>query len=540
MNALLRALSIRQKIVVGFILIIMTTLTLVGWSLCSLSESEVKAQGYIDFLNQRYERTRRSADAITKLQTTLKEIASNPSNVSDADFAKISASQNELKEAADALQMVRYPKEIGLVKENAKEYISLVNTKFLPLLKSDSKEKHHELVDLVYVDMAKSYFGVTDNIIIVNGYQIRESKAKMTTLTSSSTKIVLIVFTIIEIVIAAFLSTYIPNVIVGQLKGISKHALDLAKGDLTREIFTGRHDEFKHLVEDLESMRQSWRKNIGEIIGITNTVSTAFEGIGQSAEKVNTTAYDNQSRAVTVAAASEQMVSTTADIAKNCEQASATAEESSNSTNRGTHEVHDIIDKLSGQIEKTKEDAKLVQKLADQAVKIGTIVQTIDDIASQTNLLALNAAIEAARAGEAGKGFAVVADEVRALASRTSTSTQEITKMVTQIQTDARAADDAMQLSVNSMDSLATEASGIDTILNEINDTVSTVSSQISQIATAAEEQTVATSEISSNMKNITDDSKVLTDSIDSVNKEMQESNDQLAKLIDMVNAFKI
>ena len=540
MHALLRSLSIRQKIVIGFILIIMTTLTLVGWSLCSLSQSKIKAEGYIEFLNQRYERTRRSADAITKLQTVLKEIATNPADANDANIAKITAAETELKEATDALQMPRYPKEIGAVKENAKEYISLVNTKFLPLLNSDSSEKKHKLVDLVYVDMAKSFFAVTDYITIVNGYQIRETKSKMSTLTSSSTKFVLLVFTVIEIVIAAFLSAYIPNVIVGQLKGISKHALELAKGDLTREIFVKRHDEFKHLVEDLEQMRQSWRKNIGDIIEITNTVSAAFEGIGQSAEKVNTTAYDNQSRAVTVAAASEQMVSTTADIAKNCEQASATAEESSNSTTRGTHEVHDIIDKLTSQIEKTKEDAKLVQKLADQAVKIGTVVQTIDDIASQTNLLALNAAIEAARAGEAGKGFAVVADEVRALASRTSSSTQEITKMVTQIQTDARAADDAMQLSVNSMDSLANEASGIDTILNEINDTVSTVSSQISQIATAAEEQTVATSEISSNMKNITDDSKVLTDSIDSVNKEMQDSNDQLAKLIVMVNTFKL
>ena len=540
MHALLRSLSIRQKIVIGFILIIMTTLTLVGWSLCSLSQSKIKAEGYIEFLNQRYERTRRSADAITKLQTVLKEIATNPADANDANIAKITAAETELKEATDALQMTRYPKEIGAVKENAKEYISLVNTKFLPLLNSDSSEKQHKLVDLVYVDMAKSFFAVTDYITIVNGYQIRETKSKMSTVTSSSTKVVLLVFTVIEIVIAAFLSAYIPNVIVGQLKGISKHALELAKGDLTREIFVKRHDEFKHLVEDLEQMRQSWRKNIGDIIEITNTVSAAFEGIGQSAEKVNTTAYDNQSRAVTVAAASEQMVSTTADIAKNCEQASATAEESSNSTTRGTHEVHDIIDKLTSQIEKTKEDAKLVQKLADQAVKIGTIVQTIDDIASQTNLLALNAAIEAARAGEAGKGFAVVADEVRALASRTSSSTQEITKMVTQIQTDARAADDAMQLSVNSMDSLANEASGIDTILNEINDTVSTVSSQISQIATAAEEQTVATSEISSNMKNITDDSKVLTDSIDSVNKEMQDSNDQLAKLIVMVNTFKL
>ena len=540
MHALLRSLSIRQKIVIGFILIIMTTLTLVGWSLCSLSQSKIKAEGYIEFLNQRYERTRRSADAITKLQTVLKEIATNPADANDANIAKITAAETELKEATDALQMPRYPKEIGAVKENAKEYISLVNTKFLPLLNSDSSEKKHKLVDLVYVDMAKSFFAVTDYITIVNGYQIRETKSKMSTLTSSSTKFVLLVFTVIEIVIAAFLSAYIPNVIVGQLKGISKHALELAKGDLTREIFVKRHDEFKHLVEDLEQMRQSWRKNIGDIIEITNTVSAAFEGIGQSAEKINTTAYDNQSRAVTVAAASEQMVSTTADIAKNCEQASATAEESSNSTTRGTHEVHDIIDKLTSQIEKTKEDAKLVQKLADQAVKIGTIVQTIDDIASQTNLLALNAAIEAARAGEAGKGFAVVADEVRALASRTSSSTQEITKMVTQIQTDARAADDAMQLAVNSMDSLANEASGIDTILNEINDTVSTVSSQISQIATAAEEQTVATSEISSNMKNITDDSKVLTDSIDSVNKEMQDSNDQLAKLIVMVNTFKL
>ncbi len=540
MHALLRSLSIRQKIVIGFILIIMTTLTLVGWSLCSLSQSKIKAEGYIEFLNHRYERTRRSADAITKLQTVLKEIAANPADANDANIAKITAAETELKEATDALQMTRYPKEIGAVKENAKEYISLVNTKFLPLLNSDSSEKQHKLVDLVYVDMAKSFFAVTDYITIVNGYQIRETKSKMSTLTSSSTKFVLLVFTVIEIVIAAFLSAYIPNVIVGQLKGISKHALELAKGDLTREIFVKRHDEFKHLVEDLEQMRQSWRKNIGDIIEITNTVSAAFEGIGQSAEKVNTTAYDNQSRAVTVAAASEQMVSTTADIAKNCEQASETAEESSNSTTRGTHEVHDIIDKLTSQIEKTKEDAKLVQKLADQAVKIGTIVQTIDDIASQTNLLALNAAIEAARAGEAGKGFAVVADEVRALASRTSSSTQEITKMVTQIQTDARAADDAMQLSVNSMDSLANEASGIDTILNEINDTVSTVSSQISQIATAAEEQTVATSEISSNMKNITDDSKVLTDSIDSVNKEMQDSNDQLAKLIVMVNTFKL
>lgn len=239
MHALLRALSIRQKIVVGFIMIIMITLTLVGWSLCSLSQSEDKAIGYIDFLNQRYERTRRSADAITQLQAVLKEIAANPQAANDALIKKVSTAEVELKEAADALQLKRYPKEIGTVKEHAKEYLSLVNNKFMPILKSDARDKQHQLIELVYVEMSKHYFGVTDNIVIVNGYQIRETKPKMTTLTSNSTKAVLIIFTVIEIVIAIFLSTYIPNVIVGQLRGISKHALELAKGDLTREIFVG-------------------------------------------------------------------------------------------------------------------------------------------------------------------------------------------------------------------------------------------------------------------------------------------------------------
>ncbi len=280
-------------------------------------------------------------------------------------------------------------------------------------------------------------------------------------------------------------------------------------------------------------------KSISSIVDVSGQVGRVIEELHLASDKINETAMDNQNRALTVAAASDEMVSTTSDIAKNCENASTTAEESSRSTEEGVSRVQEVIDKIGSQVIKSKEDALLVQSLAEQAQKIGAIVNTIDDIASQTNLLALNAAIEAARAGEAGKGFAVVADEVRALASRTSSSTQEITKMVSQIQTEAKKADDAMHLSVKVIDVLASDSGEIEHILSSLTERVNEVSGQITQIATAAEQQTVATSEISSNMKNITDGSRELAESIQSINSNIKESNDQVVLMLDMVSHFK-
>ena len=262
-------------------------------------------------------------------------------------------------------------------------------------------------------------------------------------------------------------------------------------------------------------------KSISSIVDVSGQVGRVIEELHLASDKINETAMDNQNRALTVAAASDEMVSTTSDIAKNCENASTTAEESSRSTEEGVSRVQEVIDKIGSQVIKSKEDALLVQSLAEQAQKIGAIVNTIDDIASQTNLLALNAAIEAARA------------------SRTSSSTQEITKMVSQIQTEAKKADDAMHLSVKVIDVLASDSGEIEHILSSLTERVNEVSGQITQIATAAEQQTVATSEISSNMKNITDGSRELAESIQSINSNIKESNDQVVLMLDMVSHFK-
>ena len=241
-----------------------------------------------------------------------------------------------------------------------------------------------------------------------------------------------------------------------------------------------------------------------------------------------------------MAAASDEMVSTTGDIANNCENASVTAEISAQSTTEGISRVNQTIAMLNSQVEKSKQDAAMVEALAQTAQKIGSIVMTIEDIASQTNLLALNAAIEAARAGEAGKGFAVVADEVRALALRTSQSTQEITRIVSQVQLDSNAANDAIQQSVNVLDGISSETSKLTEILNEVTHKVDEVNSQITQIATAAEEQTTATAEISSNMKGITDGSQHLAIQLNDVQNNIRQTEDEIEGLLQVVHQFEI
>jgi len=199
------------------------------------------------------------------------------------------------------------------------------------------------------------------------------------------------------------------------------------------------------------------------------------------------------------------MTATSHDIAKNCLFVSEGAQRASRSAQDGALVVDATIAVMSQIAEKVQESSKTVESLGARSDQIGEIVGTIEDIADQTNLLALNAAIEAARAGEQGRGFAVVADEVRALAERTTKATKEISVMIRAIQNETKSAVSVMEQSVRQVESGTMEAarsgSALQDILHQIND----VAAQVQQIATAAEEQTAVTSEISSNMIQITD-----------------------------------
>ncbi len=282
---------------------------------------------------------------------------------------------------------------------------------------------------------------------------------------------------------------------------------DLARGegDLTKQIVVKSHDEFALLADEINSLVEKIRKIIFQISQTSQQVSSSAVELQSNAGQMAQGAEEVASQAETVATAGEEMSATSGDIAHNCQMASEGSQQASAAAVSGARVVDETIKVMNSIAERVRSSAVAVENLGSRSDQIGAIVGTIEDIADQTNLLALNAAIEAARAGEQGRGFAVVADEVRALAERTTRATREIGEMIKAIQQETKGAVIAMEEGVSEVakgsEKAADSGRALEQILQQIND----VNAQIHQVATAAEEQTATTSEISHNMQQITE-----------------------------------
>ena len=545
---LLRNLSLRMKLILGFgilnILIIVTS----GFAVINTSKNIDASYNVERILGKSYTRVMNTQRALDKANDVIVSYLNgkathdhNEAFIADSvgkieEIAKVSSVMNE-NIIGDLPSSEPYKNNILTVKKQASVLVAEYKQKVVPLVAAN---KLSEALDVYIYEVLP----ITNNCLELYQKLIDEQVTLSTELTRANTSkgpmYTSIILAVISVIIAFLISSGISGYIHRNFTLLVNYIGRMEKGDFNFIIDNTLEDEFGKVFNSAAQMRLKLGESLADVVKSYRAFDERLSGIHSKISSVAEAIADAESRSVTVSAASDEMVSTTSDIAKNCENAATNANDTQNITEHGVTEVEGVIDAIRNQAEKTKKDAQLISTLVDQTNKIGTIVQTIEDIASQTNLLALNAAIEAARAGEAGKGFAVVADEVRALASRSSSSTQEITKMVSQIQSDANSANESMTNTLGEMKDLAESASGVTDILNDINSHVDNVNSQIGQIATAAQQQTTATSEISNNMQGVSTLTRQSANSSQDSNDEIEQLRAAAKDLLEKLAVFKL
>jgi methyl-accepting chemotaxis protein len=313
-----------------------------------------------------------------------------------------------------------------------------------------------------------------------------------------------VISTAVFVFLGIFFSALLFITVKGALDRIQCFLAGMTKGDLTQTIAAKRNNEISSIINAIGSLQTNMRDIISQISQTSEQVAQASGQIHSHANQIAAGTEDAASQTNTVAVASEEMAATSGDIASNCLRAAENSNHASNTALSGAEIVRQTIDGMELIAGRVKEAAQTVTDLGSRSDQIGEIIGTIEDIADQTNLLALNAAIEAARAGEQGRGFAVVADEVRALAERTTRATREIGEMIKAIQNGTKGAVAAIEESVVEVQKGSDYSVRSGSALEEIIQKVSEVTMQINQIVTAAEQQTATTGEISNNIQQIT------------------------------------
>ncbi|MEN4945632.1 HAMP domain-containing protein [Pseudomonas proteolytica] len=344
---------------------------------------------------------------------------------------------------------------------------------------------------------------------------------------AAQAKFLLMLATALALVFGIVAAWAITRQIVIPLSQTLKVAERVAAGDLTHDLVSQRQDELGQLQRAMQSMTMGLRDLIGGISDGVTQIASAAEELSAVTEQTSAGVNSQKVETDQVATAMNEMAATVQEVARNAEEASEAAVAADQQAREGDRVVGEAIaqiERLAGEVGNSTEAMGHLKRESD---KIGSVLDVIKSVAQQTNLLALNAAIEAARAGEAGRGFAVVADEVRSLAQRTQKSTEEIEELIVGLQSGTQQVATIMDNSRSLTDSSVELTRRAGNALENITRTVSAIQAMNQQIATAAEQQSAVAEEINRSVLNVRD----VSEQTAAASEETAASSTELARL---------
>jgi methyl-accepting chemotaxis protein len=342
---------------------------------------------------------------------------------------------------------------------------------------------------------------------------------------------------LLGIVIAILIGRSITNSLTNMLRIIQKIA---AKDLMAEDVEVTSSDEVGQAEVALNSMKNTLHQMVQSIAATAEHLASASEEISAGASQSVETARVQADQTLQVAAAMQQMSSTVHQVSEHSQKASESSHKAAQAARQGGEVVKQTLSTMGSIADSSRMVAARIAELGKSSEEIGKIVAVIDDLADQTNLLALNAAIEAARAGEQGRGFAVVADEVRKLAERTTKATQGIGSMIESIQTETKNAVQAIELGNRDVEAGVEKTSASGTALKEIIEMSEQVGEMISQIAKAATQQSSATEQVNNNVSQISSLTQGSSLAAEQTAKACAELSAMAVDLQNLVNQFKL
>lgn len=371
--------------------------------------------------------------------------------------------------------------------------------------------------------------------------QVTEFTAEIKTHSSESQTLLLGIL-IIGMAVSLAVVLFIPGLVVQPLKKVSDRLLDISEGegDLTARIELKQNDELGKMVLYFNNFMDKLQDVIGTIQSTASSVEDNTFKLSADAA-TSKESIDHQHQALTqVATAVNEMAAAIQEVAQNTSDTADEARKASSLSESGQNIVHSTTTQIQALAEQVQTAAGMISHVEEEANNVNSVIDVIGGIAEQTNLLALNAAIEAARAGEQGRGFAVVADEVRTLASRTQESTQDIQRMLQKLQQGVTDAVTAMNTSSDSAQKTVETTQGASSTLDQIQESVSNIARMAIQIATAADEQSEVTEDINRNLTEINTYAETSAEIATSTQEASAELQQMTKHLNDAVQNFKV